>query len=328
MTVTITVPQVIPKSIVYAFSCLSGLAIAISVVFLIFNIRNRKEKIVKMSSPNLNNVIILGNILVCVFVVFMGLDTGMVDTDTYLTICKAKLWILTIGFTLAFGSMFAKTWRVYSILIHEKTKKKSIKDRHLGITVAVMLVVDVAILIVREVVDPLNVRTTTIVQPQSDDDEVALVRYLYLYVESYSKMSGVWLAILTAYKGLMLVFGSFLSWQTRNITVTGLNDSKEIALSIYNVVICCAITLPLSLLIQSDPGASYAMTAGFILFSTVITLCMLFVPKVNAIIRKKNTVGSNAEKPETAFKFNMSSANTASTNKTTETKASVSAVDG
>jgi len=28
---------------------------------------------------------------------------------------KAKVWILCFGFTLAFGSMFSKTWRVHSI---------------------------------------------------------------------------------------------------------------------------------------------------------------------------------------------------------------------
>lgn len=33
---------------------------------------------------------------------------------------------------------------------------------------------------------------------------------------------------LYAYKGLLLIFGLFLAWETRNVTVTALNDSKFI----------------------------------------------------------------------------------------------------
>ena len=38
--------------------------------------------------------------------------------------CKARAWIMSIGFTLAFGAMFAKTWRVHAIFKSITPKKK------------------------------------------------------------------------------------------------------------------------------------------------------------------------------------------------------------
>ncbi len=37
---------------------------------------------------------------------------------------QTRSWLLAVAFTLAFGGMFSKTWRVYSIVIYKKTKRK------------------------------------------------------------------------------------------------------------------------------------------------------------------------------------------------------------
>lgn len=37
---------------------------------------------------------------------------------------KARAWIMSIGFTLAFGAMFTKTWRVHAIFKSITPKKK------------------------------------------------------------------------------------------------------------------------------------------------------------------------------------------------------------
>jgi gamma-aminobutyric acid type B receptor len=36
----------------------------------------------------------------------------------------------------------------------------------------------------------------------------------------------LWLGILFGYKGILLLFGAFLAWETRKVTITALNDSK------------------------------------------------------------------------------------------------------
>ena len=37
---------------------------------------------------------------------------------------QARAWVLAVGFTLAFGAMFGKTWRVHAIFTNIKLNKK------------------------------------------------------------------------------------------------------------------------------------------------------------------------------------------------------------
>ena len=55
--------------------------------------------------------------------------------------------------------------------------------------------------------------------------------------------------ILYAYKGLQLVLGLFLAYETRSQKVRQINDSRLVGMAIYNVVILCLITAPVMLVI-------------------------------------------------------------------------------
>ena len=37
---------------------------------------------------------------------------------------QARSWVLSVGFTLSFGAMFSKTWRVHAIFTNIKLNKK------------------------------------------------------------------------------------------------------------------------------------------------------------------------------------------------------------
>lgn len=58
------------------------------------------------------------------------------------------------GFSLAFGSMFSKTWRVHSIFTDVKLNKKVIKDYQLFMVVGVLLCIDVVIMTTWQIADP------------------------------------------------------------------------------------------------------------------------------------------------------------------------------
>lgn len=79
---------------------------------------------IKMSSPYLNNLIIVGCMLTYTSVIFLGLDSQLTSVTTFPYICTARAWLLMSGFSLAFGSMFSKTWRVHSIFTDVKINKK------------------------------------------------------------------------------------------------------------------------------------------------------------------------------------------------------------
>ena len=91
----------------------------------------------------------------------------------------------------------------------------------------------------------------------------------------------IWLGVLYGYKFLLLVFGAFLAWETRNVSIPALNDSKYIGLSIYNVVVLCIVGVLMTLFVNNQIDVSYALIASFIVFCTLLMSCLVFVPKVD-----------------------------------------------
>lgn len=118
-----------------------------------------------MSSPHLNNLIIVGCILTYLSVIFLGLDTTLSSVAAFPYICTARAWILMAGFSLAFGAMFSKTWRVHSIFTDLKLNKKVIKDYQLFMVVGVLLAIDIAIITTWQIADPFY-RDTKQLEPR------------------------------------------------------------------------------------------------------------------------------------------------------------------
>ncbi|EEC12946.1 gaba-B receptor, putative, partial [Ixodes scapularis] len=140
---------------IYAVLCiLCVLGIILASVFLVINVKFRNQRYIKMSSPYLNNLIIVGCILTYTSVILLGMDSGFTSVTNFPYICAARAWVLMSGFTLAFGAMFSKTWRVHAIFTNIKLNKKVIKDYKLFMVVGVFLMLDVIILTTWQIVDP------------------------------------------------------------------------------------------------------------------------------------------------------------------------------
>ena len=90
------------------------------------------------------------------------------------------------------------------------------------------------------------------------------------------------LGALYGYKGILLLFGVFLAWETRNVTIPALNDSKYIGMSVYNVVILSAIGATVSMVLSDTTYYEllHALVSAVVLLSTTVTLTMVFLPKV------------------------------------------------
>lgn len=78
------------------------------------------------------------------------------------------------------------------------------------------------------------------------------------------------------------LFGCFLAWETRNVSIPALNDSKYIGMSVYNVGIMCIIGAAVSFLTRDQPNVQFCIVALVIIFCSTITLCLVFVPKVTS----------------------------------------------
>lgn len=103
------------------------------------------------------------------------------------------------------------------------------------------------------------------------------------------------------FKGLILVFGLFLAYETRSLKVKQINDSRYVGMSIYNVVILCLITAPVAMVIASQQDASFAFVALAVIFCCFLSMLLIFVPKVGNGRRRKG--GGFKESKELSANF-------------------------
>ncbi|XP_077982037.1 gamma-aminobutyric acid type B receptor subunit 2-like [Glandiceps talaboti] len=262
----------------YAACALASFGLLLSVIFLGVNIAFRKHGYIRMSSPRLNNMIILGAMMAYLSVIFFGLDGNTVPKYNSI-FCSLDTWILVVSFTLGFGAMFAKTWRVYKIFTNKIHKRQALHDTHLMGFVGILLLIDIVILATWQVIDPWVMVIKNLTTEITGDDAVVL-----RMETCESNYTYYWLGAIYAIKGLLLLFGCFLAYETRNVCVDGLNDSKQICVSVYNIVVLCVLGLTVNLAVQNNPTLTFGFTTSIIILSTTFTICLLFVPKVKVIM--------------------------------------------
>ena len=96
----------------------------------------------------------------------------------------------------------------------------------------------------------------------------------------------VWIIVFYTFHSLLLIFGLFLAFETRKVSIPALNDSRLIGISVYNVVLLCAVGVPVSFFTNSHPTVSFSLICAVILFCTTLTLGILFVPKVRTFMTR------------------------------------------
>ena len=97
-----------------------------------------------------------------------------------------------------------------------------------------------------------------------------------------SEGSYIWFPVLFAYKGIILLVGLFLAFETRKVKIKSLNDSRFITMSVYGTVIVSVTLTPIGFLLQHFPNVQYGVIGIMILTSTSVILGLIFVTKVCA----------------------------------------------
>ncbi|XP_021118720.1 probable G-protein coupled receptor 156 isoform X3 [Heterocephalus glaber] len=124
--------------------------------FLAFTIHCRKNRIVKMSSPNLNIVTLLGSCLTYSSAYLFGIQEDLVGSSME-TLIQIRLSMLCIGTSLVFGPILGKSWRLYKVFTQRVPNKRVIiKDLQLLGLVAALVMADVVLLVTWVLTDPVQ----------------------------------------------------------------------------------------------------------------------------------------------------------------------------
>ncbi|XP_030766510.1 gamma-aminobutyric acid type B receptor subunit 1 [Sitophilus oryzae] len=281
-----------------AVSCL-GIVIATGLI--IFNIWNKHRRVIQSSHPVCNTIMLFGIIICFISVFFLGLDGHFVSPVVFPIMCQARAWLMAVGFTLSFGAMFSKVWRVHRLSTKAKTdpkvRMKKVQPWKLYSMVSGLLVIDIIIMLAWQIIDPLYRKIEMFPledPPEESDDSKIRPELEHCGTDNIS----VWYSIIFAYKGLVLSFGLFLAYETRSLKVKQINDSQYVALTIYNVVIMCLITVPVSLVITSQQDASFAFVSIAITFCCFLCMALIFLPKVIAVVSQSSDKAESKYNPD------------------------------
>ncbi|KZC14670.1 PREDICTED: uncharacterized protein LOC107192774 [Dufourea novaeangliae] len=270
-----------------AVTCIASVGVTLALAFLAFNLHFRRHKSIKLSSPRLNNMAAVGCGLVYGAVILLGLDHATLpDSDDYYpAVCTARVYLLSAGFSLAFGSMFTKTYRVHRIFTRSRSgvvKNKLLQDTQLISLICVLLLIDGLVVTLWVTFDPMqrHLRNLTLeINPQDRG-----VVYQPQVEVCRSQHTNSWLGALYVYKGLLLIVGVYMAWETRHVKIPALNDSQYIGMSVYFVVITSGIVVVLANLMSDRATLAFVTITALILASTTATLALLFLPQLANIL--------------------------------------------
>ncbi|XP_017760130.1 PREDICTED: uncharacterized protein LOC108550782 [Eufriesea mexicana] len=270
-----------------AVTCLASVGVTLALVFLAFNLHFRKHKSIKLSSPRLNNMAAVGCGLVYGAVILLGLDHATLpdSNDYYPTVCTARVYLLSAGFSLAFGSMFTKTYRVHRIFTRSKSgvvKNKLLQDTQLISLICVLLLIDGLVVTLWVTFDPMQRHLRNLTLEISPQDRGVV--YQPQVEVCRSQHTNSWLGALYVYKGLLLIVGVYMAWETRHVKIPALNDSQYIGMSVYFVVITSGIVVVLANLMSDRATLAFVTITALILASTTATLALLFLPQLTNIL--------------------------------------------
>ena len=108
----------------------------------------------------------------------------------------------------------------------------------------------------------------------------ALPQIVGLCRATNSRARFIWLGILLAYKGILLIIGLFLAFETRKVKIRQLNDSKLIGMSVYGIVVLSVALAAIGIFLEAMVNVFYTVTGLMILVGNTCLLCLIFLPKV------------------------------------------------
>ncbi|CAD7077338.1 unnamed protein product [Hermetia illucens] len=250
-----------------------------------FTFRYQQIKVVRAASPALLRVIALGAF-------FIYCTTIVMYPPPSLYTCTARIWLREIGFSLTYGALMLKTWRISVIFRVRSAKAVKITDAALLKRLGMICGVISVCLLIRTVVSPPEV----VVGRTADDLKAFLCK------------TDWWDYTFTSMEVLFLAWGVRLCIMVRKAP-SEFNESRFISMAIYNeFLLTCFLNVSM-LFLQSpaNPDLLYIIFFCHTQLTVTLLLGLIFGSKVYIVLRsgksQENTIGLGAKASGAKFNF-------------------------
>ncbi|XP_004373708.1 probable G-protein coupled receptor 156 isoform X1 [Trichechus manatus latirostris] len=274
-----TISPVSPVLVGIVWTFLS-IGLLLILFFLAFTIRCRKNRIVKMSSPNLNIVTLLGSCLTYSSAYLFGIqDQDVLVGSSMETLIQVRLSMLCIGTSLVFGPILGKSWRLYKVFTQRVPDKRVIiKDLQLLGLVAALVIADVILLVTWVLTDPIQcLQILGVSMTVTGRDASCSLTSSHFCASRYSD---VWIALVLGCKGLLLLYGAYLAGLTDHVSSPPVNQSLTIMVGVNLVVLAAGLLFLVTRYLHSWPSLVFGLTSGGIFVCTTTVNCFVFIPQL------------------------------------------------
>ena len=292
---------------------LESLAVALFVLGFItsslalcFNVKYRTHPAVKMSSWRANVSTCAGSILVSASILFVAKTTGELESCAFLTtsedpdlqcknstnaccqdyglwICLPQIAFLSIGYTVAFGSLFLRTLRVHAIFNNKKLRRIHFTDSVLFKRLTLLVLVPLIFVGLWTFLYPIR---GAFGKGSVQLDIEGQLRFITIEEACDSTNFGTISAAFHFFLLGLIAYGSFMAYQVREVKIVDANDSREIGISTYNIcVLGTAGYLVKSFVTDAWISRFVAMMTIFLCNST--TIVCLFGPRIWRLFKQQ-----------------------------------------
>jgi len=249
---------------------------------------------IKATSPNINHLIFSGCYLFMIGIVALTIQTAFITGSTKLyviadsVLCNALTWCFCIGYSLIFGTVCAKTWRVYRLFRHFQNESPGmcLGNNYLIFHVMVLLATDIVICISWNVTDPwIHVEI-----PAEFPIQMGSKSVLVIQTECRCQHTVQWVAAMILYKGAVTVALVVLSILNRKVKRKNFQHTKNVNILIYGTLMAACVALPLYFLLgHRDANISFSLLLLVLMTTLLLCLLVIFIPPVIPVLRLKLT---------------------------------------
>jgi hypothetical protein len=248
----------------------------------------RQYKTVKASSPRLAHLLFIG----C----YLAIGGTVLYTNTYVFIrisegtkvlfishCVILQWTVTLINPLVFGTLCVKTWRVYCIFYkYNSWLTEYLNDKILLIVVLLLCALKVL----------LNILWNT-KNPWHFDDMRDPNNYLQAVAVCRTKNELVWIIVIAAVQGILIMFVVYLAIATRGVRKEEFKETKSINSFLFCLLLLNGACLPLSFILRQGVIHYWRIVFSYLCFclwllgSALFCVIFLILPPLIPLIKDK-----------------------------------------
>ena len=253
-----------------------------------------RYKSIKATSPNISHLIFGGCYLFGISIIIYSVQqTFSWNKIIYSVLCNTFRWSLVLGFTLIFGTVLAKIWRVYRLFKHFRNKSPGylVTDNALIIFVILLLLADVFLCTVWDSTDPF-------VHEMYAESRVQINRIPSLLIRSTCNCRhfSLWIGVVGTYKGVIALLLVAFSIMNRKIRRKDFQHTKKINILVYSLTMMGGVFFPIYFLLRSSNIHYSFLILCVILSVTILMSCLiLFLTPVGQVIKIKMKLSEDAK---------------------------------